>query len=56
MKPKFKYAFNNPFTLGISDLSCASVDDHIPGDDNFDYHTLRECNIYFILPNKTSNN
>ena len=27
----------------------ASVDNHIPRDDIFDYHPLRECNIYIIL-------
>ena len=32
----------------IINLGCASVDNHIPGDDIFDYHPLRECNIYII--------
>ena len=27
---------------------CASVDNHIPRDDIFDYHLLGECNIYLI--------
>ena len=27
---------------------CASVDNHIPQDDIFDYHPRRECNIYII--------
>ena len=27
------------------------VDNHISRDDIFDYHPIRECNIYFILPN-----
>ena len=25
-----------------------SVDNHIPRDDIFDYHPIRECNIYVI--------
>ena len=29
---------------------CASVDNHIPRDDIFDYHPTRERNIYIILP------
>ena len=33
----------------IINLGCASVDNHIPRDDIFDYHPLRECNIYIIL-------
>ena len=33
----------------IINLGCASVDNHIPRDDIFDYHPRRECNIY-ILP------
>ena len=32
----------------IINLGCASVDNHIPRDDIFDYHPLRECNIYII--------
>ena len=32
----------------IISLSCASVDNHIPRDVIFDYHPLRECNIYII--------
>ena len=27
----------------------ASVDNHIPRDDIFDYHPLRKCNIYIYL-------
>ena len=27
----------------------ASVDNHIPPDDVFNYHPLRECNIYIIF-------
>ena len=30
-------------------LGCASVDNHIPRDDIFDYHPLSECNIYILL-------
>ena len=33
----------------IINLGCASADNHIPRDDIFDYHPLRECNIYIIL-------
>ena len=33
----------------IINLGCASVDNHIPRDDIFDYHPIRECNIYIIL-------
>ena len=33
----------------IINLGCASVDNHIPRDDIFDYHPLRECNIYIIF-------
>ena len=36
----------------IISLDCASVDNHIPWDDIFDYHPLRECNIYTILLSK----
>ena len=32
----------------IINLGCASVDNHIPWDDIFDYHPIRECNIYII--------
>ena len=31
----------------------AEVDNHISRDDIFDYHPLGECNIYFIIPNRT---
>ena len=34
----------------IINLGSASVDNHIPRDDIFDYHPLRECNIYIISP------
>ena len=34
----------------IINLGCASVDNHIPRDDIFDYHPLRECNIYILSP------
>ena len=30
-------------------LSCASVDNHIPRDDIFDYQPRRECNNYILL-------
>ena len=33
----------------LSSIYCASVVNHIPRDDIFDYHPLRECNIYIIL-------
>ena len=32
----------------IINLGCASDDNHIPRDDIFDYHPIRECNIYII--------
>ena len=32
----------------IINLGCASVDNRIPRDDIFDYHPLRECNIYIL--------
>ena len=32
----------------IINLGCASVDNHIPRDDIFDYHPIRECNIFII--------
>ena len=32
----------------IINLGCASVDNHIPRDDIFDYHPIRICNIYII--------
>ena len=48
---------NFPYKTSMDDLefnvakSCASVDNHIPLDDIFDYHQIRECNIYHIIPN-----
>ena len=33
----------------IIKLSCASVDNLIPRDDIFDYHPIRECNIYIYI-------
>ena len=33
----------------IINLGCTSVDNHIPRDDIFDYHPIRECNFYIIL-------
>ena len=35
----------------IINRGAAEVDNHISRDDIFDYHPLRECNIYFIIPN-----
>ena len=35
----------------IINLGCTSVDNHIPRDDIFDYHPIRECNIYIIKGN-----
>ena len=32
----------------IINLGCASVDNHIPRDDIFDYHHIREGNIYIM--------
>ena len=37
----------------IINRGAAEVDNHISRDDIFDYHPLRECNIYFIIPNRT---
>ena len=34
----------------IINLGGASVDNHIPRDDIFDYHPIRECNIYILSP------
>ena len=34
----------------IINLGCASVDNHIPRDDIFDYHHIREGNIYIVFP------
>ena len=36
----------------IINRGAAEVDNHILRDDIFDYHALRECNIYFIIPNR----
>ena len=35
----------------IINLGCASIDNHIPRDDIFDYHPIRVCNIYIIFIN-----
>ena len=32
----------------IINLGCASVDNHIPRDDIYDYHHIREGNIYIL--------
>ena len=42
---------NKQTFLGM--IFSASVDNHIPRDDIFDYHPSRKCNIYFIIPNRT---
>ena len=35
----------------IINRGAAEVDNHILRVDIFDYHPIRECNIYFIIPN-----
>ena len=35
----------------IINRGAAEVDNHISRDDIFDYHPIRECNIYFIILN-----
>ena len=37
----------------IINRGAAEVDNHVSRDDIFDYHPLRECYIYFIIPNTT---
>ena len=37
----------------IINRGTAEVDNHISGDDIVDYHPRRECNIYFIILNRT---
>ena len=37
----------------IINQGAAEVDNHISRVDIFDYHPLRECNIYFIIPKRT---
>ena len=37
----------------IINRGAAEVDNHISRDSIFDYHPRRECNIYFIIPNRT---
>ena len=37
----------------IINRGAAEVENHITRDDICDYHPLRECNIYFIIPNTT---
>ena len=37
----------------IINRGAAEVDNHITRDDIFDFHPGRECNIYFIIPNRT---
>ena len=36
----------------IINQGAAEVDNHISRDGIFDYHPHRECNIYFIIPNR----
>ena len=36
----------------IINRGAAEVDNHISRDDIFNYHPRRECNIYFIIPNR----
>ena len=35
----------------IISRGAAEVDNHISRDNIFDFHPIRECNIYFIIPN-----
>ena len=35
----------------IINRGAAEVDNPISRDDIFDFHPIRECNIYFIIPN-----
>ena len=35
----------------IINRGAAEVDNHISRDDIFDFHPIRECYIYFIIPN-----
>ena len=37
----------------IINRGAAEVDKYISRDDIFDYEPSRECNIYFIIPNRT---
>ena len=37
----------------IINRGAAEVDNHISRDDIFDFHPLRACNVYFIIPNRT---
>ena len=37
----------------IINRGATEVDIHISRDDIFDYHSGSECNIYFIIPNRT---
>ena len=37
----------------IINRGAAKVDNRISRDDIFDYHPSRECDIYFIIPNRT---
>ena len=35
----------------ILNRGATEVDNHISRDNIFDYHPIRECNVYFIIPN-----
>ena len=37
----------------IINRGAAEVDNLVWRDDIFDYHLRRECNVYFIIPNRT---
>ena len=37
----------------IINRGAAEVDNHISRDDIFDYYPSRQCNIYFIIPDRT---
>ena len=39
----------------IINRGCTSVDNHIPRDDSFDYHPIRECNICILSPTTMTN-
>ena len=38
----------------IINQGAAEIDNHIFRDDIFDFHPIRECNIYFIIQNISS--
>ena len=49
---KLQHPFKNVNKDGVCVLviCCASVDNHIPQYDIFDYHPIRECTIYTSSP------